>query len=51
MIELNLKSPSDYEQFHARRLAEDAVASERDFEQAVKQLPVMRKAKKKGSKK
>lgn len=51
MIELSLKSPSNYEQLHARRMAEDSVASEREFEETIKQLPVMRKAKKKGSKK
>lgn len=28
-----------YEQFHARRLAGDAVAAEREFEEAIKQLP------------
>lgn len=40
-----------YEQFHTRRLAEDAVAVEREFEEAIKKLPVVRKAKKKGGKK
>jgi hypothetical protein len=32
-------------------LIEEAIAAEREFEEAIKQLPVMRKAKKKGSKK
>jgi hypothetical protein len=40
-----------YQQLHTRRLVEDSVAAEREFEKAVRQLPVMRKAKKKESKK
>ena len=47
MIELNFKSPGDYEQFHARRLVELAVVAEQEFEEAIKQLPMMRKTTKK----